>query len=103
MTASLSRTCGRDGRRRTAGDEDQFVPPESSIRPFATGWTRVVRGDHLSIVKPALVTDPSVQIVIETLAGNAPPFGPGASARVAVEMREFQQAIETLEDHPESL
>ena len=87
----------------TAGDEDQFVPPESSIQPFAAGWTRVVRGDHLSIVKPAVDTDPSVQIVIETLAGNAPPFGPGDSARVAVEMREFQQAIETLEDHPESL
>jgi pimeloyl-ACP methyl ester carboxylesterase len=87
----------------TAGDEDQFVPPESSIRPFAAGWTRVVRGDHLSIVKPSAVTDPSVQIVIETLAGNAPPSGPGDSARVAVEMRDFYQAIETLQDHPGSL
>lgn len=87
----------------TAGDEDQFVPPESSIQPFAAAWTRVVRGDHLSIVKPSAVTDPSVQIVIETLAGEAPPFGPGDSARVAVEMRDFYKAIETLGGHPESL
>jgi len=87
----------------TAGDLDQFVPPESSIGPFAAGWRRVVSGDHLSIVKPSAVTDPSVQIVIETLAGNARSAGPGDSARVAVEMRDFYKAIETLADHAESL
>ncbi|MFY9647605.1 MAG: alpha/beta fold hydrolase [Terriglobales bacterium] len=87
----------------TAGDLDQFVPPQSSIQPFAAESRRVVRGDHLSIVKPLAPTDPSVQIVIETLAGNSPPSGPGDSARVAVEMRDFYQAIATLESHPESL
>jgi pimeloyl-ACP methyl ester carboxylesterase len=87
----------------TAGDEDQFVPPESSIVPFPAPNRRVVRGDHLSIVKPGAVSDPSVQIVIESLVGNAAPSGPDDSARVAVETREFYDAIKTLEGHPESL
>ena len=90
----------------TAGDEDQFVPPESSIKPFEPFpevQRRVVRGDHLSIVKPAAASDPSVQIVIEVLAGQAAPSGPADSARTAVEMREFQNAINILEDHPEAL
>jgi pimeloyl-ACP methyl ester carboxylesterase len=87
----------------TAGDEDQFVPPDSSIFPFTADQRRVVRGDHLSIVKPADASDSSVQVVIESLVGNAPPSGPGDSARVAVEMREFFDAIRTLEGHPESL
>jgi pimeloyl-ACP methyl ester carboxylesterase len=87
----------------TAGDEDQFVPPESSILPFDADQRRVVRGDHLSIVKPPDASDSSVQVVIESLVGDAPPSGPGDSARVAVEMREFYGAIETLEGHPESL
>jgi pimeloyl-ACP methyl ester carboxylesterase len=87
----------------TAGDEDQFVPPESSILPFLATQRRVVRGDHLSIVKPTAMTDPSVQIVIDGLVGQAAPSGPGDSARVAVETREFYEAIKTLEGHPESL
>jgi tetratricopeptide (TPR) repeat protein len=41
--------------------------------------------------------------VVQTLVGNAAPSGPGDSARVAVEMREFYRAIETLQGHPESL
>jgi pimeloyl-ACP methyl ester carboxylesterase len=87
----------------TAGDEDQFVPPDSSIFPFNADQRRVVRGDHLSIVKPADASDSSVQVVIESLVGSAPPSGPGDSARVAVEMRQFYDAIKTLEGHPESL
>jgi len=87
----------------TAGDEDQFVPPESSILPFSATQRRVVRGDHLSIVKPTDASDSSVQVVVESLVGDAPPSGPGDSARVAVEMREFYDAIKTLEGHPESL
>jgi len=87
----------------TAGDEDQFVRPESSIFPFLASLRRVVRGDHLSIVKPMAASDPSVQIVNENLVGEAAPSGPGDSARVAVEMREFYDAIKTLQGDPESL
>src|SRR5215469_1906971 len=43
----------------TAGDEDQFVPPESSVLPFDADQRRVVRGDHLSIVKPVDASDSS--------------------------------------------
>jgi hypothetical protein len=106
LRARWTQTIGGDPTFKlcaTAGDLDQFVPPASSIQPFAAAWRRVVRGDHLSIVKPLTAADPSVQIAIETLAGNAPPSGPGDSARVAVEMRDFYQAIATLESHPESL
>jgi len=87
----------------TAGDEDQFVPPESSIFPFLPDQRRVVRGDHLSIVKPPDANDSGLKVAIESLAGHAPPSGPADSARVAVEMGEFNKAIQTFGDHPESL
>jgi pimeloyl-ACP methyl ester carboxylesterase len=89
-----------------AGDEDQFVTPDSSLEPFVPYpdvRRKVVRGDHLSIVKPQAATDIPVQIVIEALVGNAAPSGPAESARMAVETRQFQNAISTLEGHPETL
>lgn len=89
-----------------AGDEDQFVTPDSSLEPFvpfSDVRRKVVRGDHLSIVKPQAPSDTSVQVVLEALIGTAAPSGPADSARMAVEMRKFQEAISTLEGHPETL
>jgi len=89
-----------------AGDEDQFVTPDSSLEPFVPFQDvrrKVVRGDHLSIVKPQAATDTSVQVALEALIGSAAPAGPADSARMALEMRQFQNAISTLESHPEAL
>lgn len=79
-----------------AGDQDEFVPRNSSIDPFELDQRAVVPGNHLEIVKPDAATDLSVQVAANFLAGDAAPAGPWNSARVAVESREFQEAIDRL-------
>jgi tetratricopeptide (TPR) repeat protein len=86
-----------------AGDLDQFVPPTSSLAPFPKDVQFVVSGDHLSIVKPTAASAPCVQLVIGGLIGTAAPAGPWNSARVAVEMGEFQKAATQLEPIREQL
>jgi pimeloyl-ACP methyl ester carboxylesterase len=88
--------------RTTGGDEDQFVPKESSLLPFPKEQREIVRGDHLSIVKPKNAGAPAVQIVIEALAGTGESVTQD-SARLAVEMRKFQKAIEILGKDPTGL
>ena len=90
-----------------AGQRDEFVPFESSLGPF-TGDTYadcqyVVPGDHLRIVKPVSADSPSVQLVIKGILGDAAPAGPGNSARVAVESRDFRRAIALLEPNQDKL
>jgi len=83
----------------TAGDRDEFVPPRSSIEPFSSFsdvQIAVVPGNHLQIVRAETATDLSVQLLKNTLVGKAAPAGPWNSARVAVERRRFQEAIDQL-------
>lgn len=80
-----------------AGDRDEFVPRTSSLDPFPPALRAVVPGDHLQIVKPRSADDLSVQLVVKTLAGDAAAAGEGNSARVAVEMCEFREAVRVLE------
>jgi hypothetical protein len=91
----------------SGGERDEFVPFESSLGPFpehAYPESRfVVPGHHLQIVKPASPESPSVQLVIKGLMGDAAPAGPWSAARVAIESREFQHAVELFEPHQEKL
>jgi hypothetical protein len=80
-----------------AGDQDEFVPPRSSIEPFPFAVRHVVVGDHLSMVKPQSVQHPSVQLVLGGLVGQAAPGGPASSARSALERQGFYATIERLE------
>ena len=57
-----------------AGEEDQFVPPESSIEPFPRECQRVVPGDHVTIVKPADAASHSVSLLKSFLAGETSPL-----------------------------
>jgi len=75
-----------------AGDIDNFVPPESSLDPFDKQFHRVVRGNHLEIVKPEVATELGVQVVVGTMCGAAA-VRPRNAARVAVEHGEFKEAI----------
>ncbi len=56
-----------------AGTKDQFVPPWSSLDPFAARFQRVVPGDHLSIVKPEGADSPSVALLVSMLGDAEPP------------------------------
>ena len=79
-----------------AGDEDEMVPSTSSLEPFPLAFQAVIPGNHVQIVQPRRATDPNVQLVLKLLMGEAAPAGPWNSARVAVEQRDFQRAIDEL-------
>lgn len=82
-----------------AGERDEFVPSPSALNPFAPSERRVVYGNHVEIVKPASADSLSVQLVAGLLTQDAAPAGPWNSARVAVQLRQFQRAIKELWPH----
>jgi len=72
-----------------AGENDQFVPPGSSIEPFPEEMQRVISGDHLSMLRADSPDAECVAILVDALTdGNAP--------RVAQEKAKFRQTIEKL-------
>lgn len=85
-----------------AGDQDGFVPPDSSLAPFPQDRCRVIPGDHGSIKEPRNASDQSVQFVLERLVGQLGGDRWGG-ARMAVELGEYQQAIARLEPHVNDL
>jgi hypothetical protein len=75
----------------TAGEIDQFVPPESSILPFPEAVRRVVPGNHVSMLDVGSENDPTVTILREGFTSGAPGQD---SAKVAVESGEFHKLIQ---------
>ena len=51
-----------------AGEQDQFVPPESSLGPFPRRFWRVLPGHHLSMVRAADANSPSVRLLMSALS-----------------------------------
>lgn len=91
-----------------AGDRDEFVPVSSSLDPFRGGdfpdvACAVVPGNHVEIVKPAVIDHPSVQALVDHLQGKAPVAGAWDSARLAVETRQFQSVIDRWLPHADEL
>lgn len=89
------------------GLRDEFVPYESSLGPFpeeAYSECRfVVPGNHLEIVKPTSPASESVQLVVNRLIGDAPSTEVWNSARVAIESRDFQRAVQLFESKASQL
>jgi pimeloyl-ACP methyl ester carboxylesterase len=79
-----------------AGDRDEFVPRTSSIEPFPEARRRVAYGNHLEIVKPPDVEHLGYKIALKALTGQGLADGAMDSARLAVESRHFQEAVDTL-------
>jgi pimeloyl-ACP methyl ester carboxylesterase/tetratricopeptide (TPR) repeat protein len=69
-----------------AGDKDQFVTPDSSLDPFAPRHQRVVRGDHLGMVKPHDKNTDAVRLLVSVLGQTAEPEGPRSPLRIAAEV-----------------
>ena len=69
-----------------AGDKDQFVTPDSALEPFAPRYQRVVRGDHLSMVKPHDRQTDAVRLLVSVLGESAEPEGPRSPLRIAAEV-----------------
>lgn len=74
-----------------AGDRDQFVPPESSLSPFAARFRRVVAGDHLTMIKAADSRSEGLNLLIAALSTQPEPPAASATLRAsAMEMTEPQ-------------
>jgi pimeloyl-ACP methyl ester carboxylesterase len=86
-----------------AGDQDLFVPRESSLGPFPEERRRVVPGDHESMKDPADPRNRAVQLVLEGLAGKTLYADRWGSARAAVELGQYHEAIGRLEPHAAEL
>ena len=54
--------------RVVAGDQDQFVPPNSTLGPFPRQFHDVIPGDHLSMVRAADTNAPSVRLLMSALS-----------------------------------
>lgn len=86
-----------------AGDQDELVPSTSSLEPFPESVRAIIPGDHLTIADARNASDLQVQVLIKHLCNTAAPAGPWNSARMAVESRDFQRAIDDLWPHREEL
>ena len=53
-----------------AGEQDQFVPPKSSLGPFPRQFHYVVPGDHLSMVRAADTNSSSVRLLMSALSDD---------------------------------
>ena len=81
-----------------AGEKDQFVPPESSLRCFSDSVCRVIAGNHISMLEgDTLQTAEAAQMILQLLTGDAKkPKGARGTAHVAIEKGEFQDIIKRL-------
>jgi pimeloyl-ACP methyl ester carboxylesterase len=86
-----------------AGENDEFVPYESSLGPFDKSVHASVAGNHLDIIRPRERNNRGVQLVVNRLSGERAQIGPWDSARLAVEAREFRKAVDLFEPHKDQL
>lgn len=89
--------------KTVAGDQDEFVPSSSSLDPFPSSHRNVVPGNHLDIVKPANAACLSTQVILNSLLTDASEAGPHNAAALAIESRDFVQAVRLLEGHEAEL
>ncbi len=85
------------GFRTVAGESDAFVPASSSLEPFAIEYQEAVPGNHIEIVRPQSQTDPSYDLFKRVIRGDSTAHSPLETARLAVERKDFKQAIKLLE------
>jgi pimeloyl-ACP methyl ester carboxylesterase len=79
-----------------AGETDAFVPASSSIYPFPEAQQSVVPGSHLEIVRPDSINHLSYELLYKTLTRSSGARSAVESARLAVEHKDFNCAIELL-------
>jgi|EndMetStandDraft_8_1072994.scaffolds.fasta_scaffold16695_4 pimeloyl-ACP methyl ester carboxylesterase len=82
--------------RAIGGERDDFVPAKSSIEPFPDEVRGVVPGNHVEIVKPDKPDHRSVLVVKQGLLATSAKREVFDSARMAVELRQFDAAARTL-------
>jgi len=89
-------TSGPFSLTAVAGERDQFVPPESSLRCFPDEVCRVIPGNHLSMLEGDTADAPAVQMILQAMVGAAVPRGTRSTAHAAIEKSDFQQIVDRL-------
>jgi pimeloyl-ACP methyl ester carboxylesterase len=79
-----------------AGETDQFVPPDSSLKRFPQSQGDVIPGNHLTMLDAESAEAPCVQIILQILCKDAAPHGARSAANVSIETGEFGDIIRRL-------
>jgi len=76
-----------------AGLSDQFVPPESSLTPFAEKYHRHVPGNHLEMVKPMSADAENVRLIVSYLLSDGKVDKPDAGSSLTINGRTSTKII----------
>lgn len=82
--------------RVVSGDRDEFVPSSSSLIPFGDEVRATIVGNHSDMVRPTTSQHQGFSLVVQTLTAPANARAVVDNARLAVELGEFQSAVDAL-------
>lgn len=85
------------------GTEDCFVPPTSSLDPFPKEHTKMVSGDHLSMIHPDEADVGASSLVVNCISNVTKTESQFDSAQLAIERCEFNRVVNELEPEVEKL
>jgi pimeloyl-ACP methyl ester carboxylesterase len=79
-----------------AGERDQFVPPESSIKPFPDDQQAVVSGNHTSMLAPGRNDTEALALIAARIAAGNPGSALGDPLARAMERGDFRKIVADL-------
>jgi len=86
-----------------AGSEDEFVPSDSSLKPFPKGQQAAVPGNHVSMIHPPLTNRTVPDLIVNCILRKGASMHDEDAARVAIEQGEFQSVIDRFLPQAETL
>jgi pimeloyl-ACP methyl ester carboxylesterase len=79
-----------------AGERDQFVPPESSIKPFPDDQQAVVSGNHTGMLAPGSNDTEALALIARQIAVGNPGSALGDPTARAIERGDFRKVVADL-------
>lgn len=82
--------------RTIAGSKDEFVPVESSLKPFDNEFHGIIEGNHLTMVKPKDETDnehQSYRIILSSLIGHSTAYLKGNPEDINLALGDYTAII----------
>ena len=76
-----------------AGERDQFVPPDSSLGPFAADQRAVIAGNHVTMIHPPAADRNVVDLVVQRIINKGAAGNIGDSALLAIELGDFRSVV----------
>ena len=79
-----------------AGERDQFVPPDSSIKPFPDEQQAVVSGNHVSMLAPGRNDTEALALIAGRIAAGNPGSALGDPLARSIERGDFRKVVADL-------